>query len=89
MIVVKTRGRPRVKNLMRPFCIAERKVTRQRRPCFTNTVIGAQIDFFIFYRPPQALDENVVTPGTAAIHADRDAVLNQQPGEGGTGELRT
>src|SRR3954454_8490043 len=73
---------------MRPLCIVEVEVTRQRRPCFTNTVVGPQIDLFIFHRPPKALDKNVVPPGTAAIHAHRNRVLQQQPREGHTCELR-
>src|SRR3954453_4423247 len=74
---------------MRPLCIVEVEVTRQRRPCFTNTVVGPQIDLFIFHRPPKALDKNVVPPGTAAIHAHRNPVLQQQPRKGPTCKLAT
>src|SRR3984885_1133546 len=74
---------------MRSLCIVESEVTRQRRPCFTNIVVGPQIDLFILHRPPKALDKNVVPPGTAAIHAHGDRVLQQQPGERRAGELRT
>src|SRR3954464_5714365 len=74
---------------MRALCIVEGKVTRQRRPCFTNTVIGPQINLFIFHRPPKALDKNVVAPGATAIHAHGDRVLQQQPSEGRTCELGT
>src|SRR5580693_8755751 len=74
---------------MRPLCIVEGEVTRQRRPCFTNTVVGPQIHLFVLHRPPKALDKNVVPPGTAAIHAHGDRVLQQQPGEGRARELRT
>jgi hypothetical protein len=35
-----------------------------------------------------ALDEDVVSPRTFAVHADRDAVLDQQAGERGARELR-
>src|SRR3984885_15871099 len=72
---------------MRPLCIVEGEVTRQRRPCFTNAVVGPQIDLFMFHRPPKALDKNVVPPGAAAIHAHGDRDLQQQPGERRTGEL--
>src|SRR5664279_5735967 len=74
---------------MRPLRIVEGEVTGQRRPCFTNTVIGPQIDLFIFHRTPKALDKNVVPPGTAAIHAHGNLVVQQQPGEGRACELRT
>jgi hypothetical protein len=30
------------------------------------------MDLLVFHRPPQPLDEHVVPPGTAAIHADRN-----------------
>src|SRR5215467_11838920 len=36
---------------------------------------------------PEALDEDVVSPCALAVHADRDAVVNQHAGEFGTGEL--
>ncbi len=52
-----------------------------------DTVIGVQIDLLIFDRPPQPLDKDVVAPRAAAIHADRDRVLQQQAGECGAGEL--
>ena len=36
---------------------------------------------------PQALDEDVVSPGAFPIHADLDLILEQQAGEGDAGEL--
>ena len=43
----------------------------------------------MFHRPPKALDKNVIPPGTTAIHAHSDRVLQQQPGERRACELRT
>src|ERR1700728_3344428 len=74
---------------MRVLCIVESEVTRQRRPCFANTVVGPQIDLFMFHRPPKTLDKNVVPPGAAAIHAHGNRVLQPQPGESRACELRT
>src|SRR5208282_4597573 len=55
---------------MRPLCIVEGEVARQRRPCITNTAVGPQIDLFVFHRPPKPFDEHIVSPGAAAVHAD-------------------
>ena len=49
--------------------------------------IGVQIHLFVFHRAPEPLDKHVVAPGRLAIHADRDLVLQQQPGEVAAGEL--
>ena len=46
-----------------------------------DAVIGAQVGLLEFDRPPQPLDEDVVTPGAAAIHADGDLSLLRLVGE--------
>jgi hypothetical protein len=46
-----------------------------------------QIHLFVFHRAPEPLDKHVVAPSRLAIHADRDLVLQQQPGEVTAGEL--
>src|SRR4029077_7843245 len=69
-------GKPR----MRPFGVIEVQIPPERSTCLADTVIGVQIDLLIFDRPPQPLDKDVVAPRTAAIHADRDRVLQQQAG---------
>ncbi len=56
-------------------------------PCLLDTGVGPQVHLLVFDRPPQALDEDVVSPGTFPIHADLDLVLEQQAGEGDAGEL--
>src|SRR5271154_4697211 len=68
-------------------CLKSWRFHSVEQPCFTNTVVGSQIDLFMFHRPSKALDKNVVAPGAAAIHAHGDRVLQQQPGERRTGEL--
>src|SRR5664279_1930614 len=42
---------------MRPLRIVECEVTRQRRPCFTNTVVGPQIGEWRGASQPRALPE--------------------------------
>jgi hypothetical protein len=53
----------------------------------SHRVIGMQIDLFVFDRLPQPLDEHVVAPGTAAIHADLDPVPLQDLDKAGGREL--
>lgn len=63
------------------FGIVESQVFTDSSACFRQIIIGPQIDFLIFNRPPQALDKDVVTPGTPAGYADRDfcALLDWPP----------
>src|ERR1700733_7594267 len=42
---------------MRPLCIVEGEVTRQRRPCFTNIVVRPQIGELRGTSQPRALSE--------------------------------
>src|SRR5664279_5248283 len=56
-------------------------------PCLRDTGVGPQVHLLVFDGPPQALDEDVVSPGAFPIHADLDLVLEQQAGEGDAGEL--
>jgi hypothetical protein len=42
---------------------------------FRHGVVGMQIDLFVLDRLPQPLDEHVVAPGTASVHADLDFVF--------------
>lgn len=43
--------------------------------------MGSQTDFLVIDCPPQALDEDVVSPGVAAIRAGRDPCALQDIGE--------
>src|SRR5665811_345981 len=47
-------------------------------PCLRDTGVGPQVHLLVFDGPPQALDEDVVSPGAFPIHADLDLVLEQQ-----------
>src|ERR1035437_9380048 len=51
-------------------------------------VVPVEIDLLVLEGAPEALDEDVVAPAAATIHADADAVVEQQTGERRTGKLR-
>jgi hypothetical protein len=55
---------------------------------FWHVGVGPEVDLLVFDALPDTFDEDVVAPGTLAIHADLDAVGDQQAGEGRAGELR-
>jgi hypothetical protein len=48
-----------------------------------------QIDLFVLDRLPQSLDEHVVAPGAAPVHADLDSVPLQDLDEARGSELRS
>ncbi len=52
-----------------------------------DAVVGSQVDLLVFDPTPEPLDTYVVTPGTAAVPAERHSVPEQQAGEAGAGEL--
>jgi len=45
------------------------------------------MDLLVFDAAPQPLDEDVVTPGALAVHADGDAIAGERAGEVCAGEL--
>ncbi len=72
---------------MRAPLIIEGQVVCEGGARFADAVVGFQVDLLVFDAAPQALDEHVVAPGAFAVHADRDAVIQQHAGEGDAGEL--
>ena len=72
---------------MRALGVVESEVLAETDPGFPAILIGLQIDLFILHRPPQPLDEQVVTVTPFPIHADFDSMLLQQPGERLPGKL--
>jgi len=50
--------------------------------------IGVEVDFLVFDRTPEPLDEDVVPPRTLAIHRDGDFRLLRHRREVHRGELR-
>ena len=73
---------------MRSAAVVEVEIATNRFAGVGHAVVGAEIHLLVFDAAPQPLDEDVVSPRTFAVHADRDAVLDQQAGERGARELR-
>ena len=89
--VTSARRKPRlacpVKARVRASLIIEGQVVCEGGARFADAVVGFQVDLLVFDAAPQALDEHVVAPGAFAVHADRDAVIQQHAGVGDAGEL--
>jgi len=50
-------------------------------------LVGFQVDVVVLHAPPQALDEDVIQPAAATVHADLDVVVTEHAREALTGEL--
>ena len=61
--------------------IVEVEIAANRCAGLGHAVVGPEIHLLVFHAAPQPLDEDIVSPRTFAVHADRDAVLDQQVGE--------
>ena len=72
---------------MRALAIVEFQIAADRGACLADAVVGSEIDLFVFDRAPEPFDEDVVAPGSLAVHADGDGVRQEQAGEVGAGEL--
>src|SRR5262249_40281017 len=77
-------GRASVNARMGP---PEVDVAAERSSRLTDAVVGPQIHLLVFDAAPEALEKHVVAPRAPAVHADRNLVLDQDVGEGGTREL--
>jgi len=66
--------------------VVETEVVTKADSGISAILICFQMHFLIFYCPPQPLDEQVVIIASLPVHADSDAVLLQEPGEGLAGE---
>ena len=76
-----------VKARMRAPGVIECEVPADRGAGIGNGIVSSEIHFLILHRAPNSLNENIVAPRTLAIHADGDAVPDEDAGELGTGEL--
>jgi hypothetical protein len=65
---------------MRSSAVIEFQISADRCARLADRVVGAQIDLLIFEASLEPLDEDVVAPCALAVHADRDAVADQQSG---------
>jgi hypothetical protein len=59
------------------FGIVEAQILSDAGAGFGNVTVGVQVDLLIFYRSPQALDEDIVPPGAFAVHGDGDGCVLQ------------
>lgn len=76
-----------VKARVRPSTIVEGQIPADRCPGIGDGIVGAKIDLLILDRPPEPFDKDVVAPRSSTVHADGDAVVEQDLGEGDAGEL--
>ena len=61
--------------------VIEGEVIRQACTGVFPAVIGFQIDLLVFHPASEPLDEDVVHPTPAAVHADGDLVVFERTGE--------
>ena len=80
-------GRYPVQRLMRPTTVVPLEALGQAFVLCNAVIAGAQIDPFVFHRPPQSLDEDVVMTTSASVHADLDTMRLQHIREFRAGEL--
>ncbi len=78
---------PAVQGGMRPARIVEREVSGEALVGLRHRVVGVEVDLLVLHALPEALDEEVVPPGTLPVHAEGDTVRLNQIDEGGAGEL--
>src|ERR687893_804226 len=72
---------------MRTPSVVEGEIAADRVPRLGHAGIGAEVDFLVLDRPPEALNEDVVVPGALALHADGDLGSLQHLDEINRGEL--
>ena len=73
----------------RSAAIIKLQVAADRCAGLADVVAGIEINLLVFDAAPQPLDEHIVPPSPFAVHADRNAVVGEQAGEGRARELRT
>jgi MFS family permease len=77
-----------VKTRMWSSSVVKVEIPTNRASRLADGFVGSQIDLLVFDAAPQPFDEHIVAPGSFAVHADGDAVVGKQAGEGRAGELR-
>ncbi len=80
-------GRASVKRAMRPELIIEGQIAAHPLVGVADSLVGVQIDLFIFETPPQPFDEDIVPPPPRPIHTDLNAVSLQESRKLLAGEL--
>src|SRR4051794_32213040 len=72
---------------MRSAGVVEAEIPADRGASLGDRVVSSEVALLVLDRSPEPLDEDVVAPGTFAVHADGDPVPGQHTGEGPAGEL--
>src|SRR3954465_1788128 len=72
---------------MRSAGVVEAEIPADRGASLGDRVVSSEVDLLVLDRSPEPLDDDVVAPGTLAVHADGDPVPGQHTGEGPAGEL--
>ena len=67
--------------------VIEYEVACQSGAGLGDGIIGFQVNIFVLDTLPQPLDEHVVHPAAAAVHADGNVVVLEHPGEIRASEL--
>ena len=55
---------------MRASWIVELQIAADRSACIADAVIGSQIYLLVFDGASQPLDEHIIPPGSAPVHAE-------------------
>src|SRR5688572_2597243 len=72
---------------VRAHLIVEAEIPADRGAGLGDRVVSSEVDLLVLDRSPEPLDEDVVAPGTLAVHADGDPISGQRTGESLAGEL--
>ena len=67
--------------------VVEVQISADASACLGHSLVGMEVDFLVFDRTPEPLDEDIVSPRTLAIHRDGDLRLLQNRREVHRGEL--
>src|ERR1039458_970749 len=71
-----------------PVGVVEGEVAGDAGPRLGDGGVRVEVDFFVLDGAPESFDEDVVAPAALPVHADRNALVLEQAGEGGAGKLR-
>ena len=72
---------------MRPLVVVELEIFFQALFCIIYSVVGVEINFFIFDTAPESFNKDVITPAAFSVHADLDVVIFQHVGKFQAGDL--
>ena len=74
---------------MRPLSIVKTEVRREILYGVWRIAVVLEVDVFVFHRPPESFDKDVVQRTAPAVHADHDILVLESTGERLAGKLRS